>query len=83
LSFEPAIGRKPLAFGLFQIQQAFYKVKIRFGYFAVFSQIAFPFLGLFCQDVTFERFLMRDLSCARYLEAFFGTGIRFNLWHTS
>jgi hypothetical protein len=31
--------------------------------------------------VSFERFLVSDLSCAGYFKPFFGTGIRFNLWH--
>jgi len=36
---------------------------------------------IFGKNVTFERFLVRDLTSARYLESLLGTGIRFNLWH--
>jgi hypothetical protein len=66
---------------LFQSQEAFYKIEVRFCNCAVFSQIAFPFFRLLCEDVPFERLLVRDLTGARYFEALFGTGICFNLWH--
>jgi hypothetical protein len=48
---------------------------------SVFVQVAFAAIRLFGKNVPFERFLMRDLSGACYFESFFGTGVRFYLWH--
>jgi len=48
---------------------------------AILAEVAFATFGLFGKNVTFERFLVRDLPGACYLEPFLGTGIRFNLWH--
>ena len=46
-----------------------------------FANARLRFLDFFCQNVTFERLLVSDLSCARYFETLFGTGVCFNLWH--
>ena len=66
---------------LFQTKQAFNKIQVGFCYRAGDSHSAFPFFRFFCKDVTFESFLMCNLSRASHFEALFGTGISLNLWH--
>lgn len=51
-------------------------------YRTIYSELAFTAVRLFSKNVTFERFLMRDLAGAGYFKSFFGTGVRFNLWHS-
>ena len=48
---------------------------------AFLIEVAFAFLGLLGQDMTFESSLEGDLSGAGDLEPLFGTRIGFNLWH--
>jgi hypothetical protein len=49
--------------------------------FAILVQCAFTLLGFLSENVTFKRFLVSDLTSSSYLEALFGTGVRFYLWH--
>jgi hypothetical protein len=45
------------------------------------SKISLLFLGLFRQDVTFERMFPLDFSCSGKGEPLFGTGISLHFWH--
>ena len=56
---------------LSQIQKTFYKIQISFRNFSHFPHVPFAFVRFFGEDVTLESFLMRDLSGAGNLEAFF------------
>ena len=50
-------------------------------YYTILIQSTFTLGSLFGEDVTFECFLMCDLSGSSNLEAFFRTGIRFYFRH--
>jgi hypothetical protein len=45
------------------------------------SQIPFSFGCFFSQDVTFKSMLALNFSASGNGKPFFGTGIRFHLWH--
>jgi hypothetical protein len=66
---------------LLQSEQAHYKILVGFMYCTIDAELAFAAIRLFSKNVTFERLLMRDLTGAGYFKSFFGTGVRFNLWH--
>lgn len=66
---------------LFQAQQAFYKIEVGFGNYAIFSQMTLALSTFLCKNVAFERTLMRNFSSAGHFEALFGAGICFNLRH--
>jgi hypothetical protein len=51
-------------------------------YNAILVEIPFAAIRLFSKNVTFEGLLMCDLAGAGYFKSFFGTGVRFNLWHS-
>ena len=50
-------------------------------HYAIFVECTFAFLGFFRENVTFKRFLMRDLSWAGYFKPFFCARVGFNFWH--
>ena len=66
---------------LLQSQQTLYKIDVGFMNHTVFVEPAFAAIRLFSKNVTFEGLLMGDLAGAGYFESFFGTGVRFYLWH--
>ena len=66
---------------LFQSKQTFYKIHVGFVNGSVDAKPALTAFGFFGKNVAFERFLMCDRPRASYFKPFFGTGIRFDLWH--
>jgi hypothetical protein len=66
---------------LFQSQQALDKIGIWRADQSFFVHETFAFLGLFGENVAFERFLEGDLAGAGHFKTLFGTGIRLYLWH--
>ena len=66
---------------LLQTQKAFYKIHMWFCNGSIHSHVTFTFFGFLRQDVTFESFLMHDLSRAGNFKTFFGTGVCFYFRH--
>jgi hypothetical protein len=66
---------------LFQSEQSFYEVHVRFGDHPIFVHCSFSFLGLLGQNVTLEAFLVSDLSSRGYFESLLGTRICFYFRH--
>src|ERR1700748_3776011 len=69
--------------GLFQPQEPFYEVQVSLADFAFFGHHALAFLAFLGEDMTFERFLEGNLTRAGNLKPLFGTGVRFDLGHST
>jgi hypothetical protein len=67
--------------GLFQAQQAFYEILVGAAHFPFFRHQPFSFRGFFGENMSLKSFLKGDFTGACDFESFFGTRIRFNLWH--
>ncbi len=56
-------------------------MQVGVAYHTVFTHGTFALLCFFGEDVTFESFLVRDLTGAGNFEALLGAAVGFNLWH--
>ncbi len=56
-------------------------MQVGIAYHPIFTHGTLAFFGLFGEDVTFESFLVSDLTGTGNFEALLGAAVGFNLWH--
>ncbi len=75
-----SFNRKPLR-RLFQCEQCFDAVHVRFVNKTGLCEISLLLFGLLRQNMTLVRMLPLDFSCSGKGEPLFGTGISLHFWH--
>lgn len=66
---------------LLECKQPLHKMQVGVAHDTVFTHSTLAFFGLFGEDVTFESFLVSDLTATGNFEALLGAAVGFNLWH--